>query len=421
MKIFTNRTFKLFFCTVIFAFVSMTVLLQAILYFISEDYKNQLISHDYKLAGYLQKNSLDKTRINHAFTAEKNEEDYIEGKKLLEPSGYSANTDESLISETYSIHKKYSIIMFLVALAAAAVILAIILIFGVFQDNELQKAHESINDFMKGNFNNRLVDREEGSLSKLFSSINSMATSLTTHIAKEKENKEFLRDTIQDISHQLKTPLAALKMYNEIIQEERVQNEVVNNFIKKSCNELNRIESLILNLLKLAKLDANSIELDKNKYNLKEFLEVIINRFHTRADIENKTVNLKCDENMNLYFDREWLLEAVSNILKNSLDHTKAGNKINIICEESSLMTQIIIKDNGKGIHSEDIQYIFQRFYRSRFSKDSQGIGIGLTISKSIIEKHGGSIIVESGLGKGSTFYLNFPKIMGIETMLTNL
>jgi signal transduction histidine kinase len=114
---------------------------------------------------------------------------------------------------------------------------------------------------------------------------------------------------------------------------------------------------------------------------------------------------------MTLYYDSEWLYEAVSNIFKNAFDHTKEQDRIEIICRDTPVLKEILIRDSGTGIHPEDIHSIFRRFYRSRFSKDKQGTGIGLTMAKMIVEKHDGSISVTSELGKGTTFCLTFPKL----------
>ena len=313
-----------------------------------------------------------------------------------------------------SFYQKYALLALVLSLLFASAIMVVLLIFSVRQDQKLEKANSDLLNFMNGSHNVRLNDNDEGSLSQLFSSINGMATSLTTHIAKEKQHKEFLRDTIADISHQLKTPLAALQMYNEIIQDENTGNEVVGSFTQKSGNELNRMEDLIQNLLKLARLDAGAIELEQRNHNLKVFLESTISRFLTRAETEHKSITLECDNGIILNCDEEWLLEAVSNVIKNALDHTNSGDAINIGCDETPVVTRITIEDTGLGIHPEDIHSVFKRFYRSRFSKDKQGIGIGLTLSKSIVEKHGGSIMVESELRKGTTFYLVFPKLTNL-------
>jgi signal transduction histidine kinase len=223
-----------------------------------------------------------------------------------------------------------------------------------------------------------------------------------------------LKETISDISHQLKTPLAALQMYNEIIREEISGNEVVESFTLKSQRELERMETLIQNLLKLAKLDAGTIEIEKSTHNLNNFLEKCVELFRTRAHLEGKELNLRCSDSVELSFDETWLTEAVGNIIRNALDHTRAGDLIEISCHQNPMATQIIIKDSGSGIHPEDIHHIFKRFYRSRFSKDKQGVGIGLALSKAIVDKHGGTITVESEPQKGAAFHLIFPKLSNL-------
>ena len=295
-----------------------------------------------------------------------------------------------------------------------SLLLSTLFIFFVWQDRKFEKANRDILSFMYGNKDIRLSDNEEGIVSQLFSSINMMATSLTAHITKEKQTKEFLKNTISDISHQLKTPLTALKMYNEIVQEENTNNVVVDSFNIKSCNQLERMEYLIQNLLKLSRLDADAIELAKSNCLMKDLLEGVVISFSTRAKSENKSITLMCNSYIMLNCDGDWILEAISNIIKNALDHTVSRNEVQILCDETPVLICITIKDNGSGIHTEDIHYIFKRFYRSRFSKDKDGIGIGLTLAKTIVEKHGGSITVESTLNQGTTFYLTFPKLTNL-------
>jgi len=414
MNIFAIRDLNKLFITIVILLLGCIAAGQAAAALIANDYKKEMIAHDYGVAGYLLRNDLDKSQITTAFTSEKTGEDLTAGQSLLQAAGYDDSLNNTLLPSVKSFHQKYAWLALVFSLVFALAIIAALLIFFVRYNKKLEKANIDLLNFMNGNLNIRLDDNEEGTLSQLFSSINVMVTSLTTHIAKEKQNKEFLRDTIADISHQLKTPLAALQMYNEIIQDENTGNEVVDNFIQKSSNELNRMGNLIQNLLKLARLDAGSIQLEKRKHNLKDFLQSTINRFLTRAALENKSITLDCNHDITLNYDEEWLLEAVSNIIKNALDHTDSGDVINIGCDDTPVVTRITIQDSGQGIHPEDIHSVFKRFYRSRFSKDKQGVGIGLTLSKSIVEKHGGSIIVESELRKGTTFYLAFPKLTNL-------
>lgn len=383
-------------------------------YLIAGEYKEKMITHDYALAGYLSEKDFNKTEIPAAFTAEKTAVNIAAGQAMLQMAGYEYSTNNDFLPEVSNFYRKYAVWVLLTSVIFSLAVLAILAIHGASQDRKLNKAHSDILSFLDGKQDTRLEDHAEGSLSRVFSAVNAMATSLTAHITKEKQNKEFLKDTISDISHQLKTPLSALKMYNEIITEEDCGNNVVDNFTYKSITELERMENLIQNLLKLARLDAGAIELDKKEHCLQETLQTIRNRFLTRSVQENKIIDLDCDQRVSLNYDQEWLIEALSNILKNALEHINTGQAIRIFVTETPVLVRITIQDNGQGIHPEDIHAIFKRFYRSRYSKDRQGIGIGLSLAKSIIDKHGGSIMVESELGKGTAFHMVFPKLTNL-------
>ncbi|WP_258876020.1 sensor histidine kinase KdpD [Clostridium sp. CM027] len=380
----------------------------------TNQYKKEIITHDYAIAGYLYQQDATTDQIVPAFTGKKSMKDYTIGRELLQPKGYTDSINNKLLPEIQSFHQKLEILVLILSVVVSILLLSTLFIFFVRQDRKLEKANTDILSFMHGNKDIRFSDNEEGIVSQLFSSIDVMATSLTAHITKEKQTKEFLKNTISDISHQLKTPLTALKMYNEIIQEENINNGVVDSFTIKSSNQLERMEYLIRNLLKLARLDADTIELEKSNCLMKDLLECIVIGFSTRAKSEDKSIMLMCNSYTLLNCDGGWILEAFSNIMKNALDHTVSGNEVQILCDETPVLICITIKDNGSGIHPEDIHYIFKRFYRSRFSKDKDGIGIGLTLAKTIVEKHGGSITVESTLNQGTTFYLTFPKLTNL-------
>ncbi len=249
---------------------------------------------------------------------------------------------------------------------------------------------------------------EEGELNKLFHKINSLASTLNAHAENELKSKEFLKDTISDISHQLKTPLTALNIYNGILQDESENFPAIQEFAQLSEQELDRIETLVQNLLKITKLDAGTIVIDKKMENISEIMESVKRHFSFRAEKEGKKITLSGNRNLDLLCDRNWLTEAIDNIVKNALDHTEKGDCISIKWECFASVVQIIIKDNGSGIHPEDLYHIFKRFYRSRYSKDTQGIGLGLPLAKAIIEAHNGTIEVNSELGRGTSFIINF-------------
>lgn len=276
------------------------------------------------------------------------------------------------------------------------------------QHKIIESAVAEITEYIAGNKDARVQSNEEGELYRLFHEVNSLVSILNAHAENELRAKEFLKDTIADISHQLKTPLAALNIYNGILQDEEKNPQAVREFTNLSEQELDRIEALVQNLLKITKMDAGTVVLEERVENVSEMMERVEKHFAFRAKQEKKEIRLTGDDTMTLVCDGVWLTEAINNIVKNALDHIKNGGLIQIQWKQLSSVIQIIIKDNGSGIHPEDLYYIFKRFYRSKFSKDTQGIGLGLPLAKSIIEAHNGTVRVDSELGVGTTFVIDF-------------
>ena len=300
-------------------------------------------------------------------------------------------------------------ILFFCALCGMGVALGMAVCRLRLQEQSMEDAAFQIAEYILDRRKGGIECDEEGAMYHLFHEVNSLVTIADAHADSERQAKEFLRDTISDISHQLKTPIAALNIYNGILQQEAEDAATVQKFTALSEQELDRIESLVQSLLKMARLDAGAITLDQSPENLSELLEHIKGQYSFRAEQEGKEIDLEGNEQASLLCDRIWMTEAIGNLLKNALDHTAQGDRILIRWQQSPCLTTIIVEDTGSGIHPEDLYHIFKRFYRSRFSKDTQGIGLGLPLAKSIIEAHQGSIEVHSELGRGTTFFINFP------------
>lgn len=271
-----------------------------------------------------------------------------------------------------------------------------------------QKATTIITQFAEGNFQNHLPRSETGALYKLFTSIDQLATALQGKNDAEHKAKEFLKDTISDISHQLKTPIAALNMYTEIILEEPDNINAVQDFSQKSLQSLARMEQLIQSLLKIVRLDAGGIIFEKKQYFVSELVARATNNLLTRANIEKKQIIIKGNTSELLFCDLEWTGEAVGNLIKNALDYTAPGGSVYIEWERSSMMMRLSVSDDGCGISQEDIHHIFKRFYRSKQSSVKQGVGLGLPLAKAIIEGQGGLLSVQSGYREGTTFTISF-------------
>ena len=304
----------------------------------------------------------------------------------------------------FAVYGKMSAIAAVLSICLTAAVLALCFRYFKKQDELLENAVSQTTRFLSGETDARIECDEDGELYYLFQSINDLSSVLNAQA--EKQRSEFLKSTISDISHQLKTPLAALNIYNGLIADAD-SLEDVRHFSKASEDELDRIDSLVKNLLKLTRLDAGTITLEKHPENVADMMADLRKRFLCRAEIERKEIRL---EGKDCIFecDAAWLSEALGNIVKNALDHTTENGIITISWNQLGGIQNITIQDNGSGIHPDDIHYIFKRFYRSRFSKDTQGIGLGLPLAKAIIDAHGGTIEVESEPGRGTVFSINF-------------
>ena len=278
-------------------------------------------------------------------------------------------------------YQRFSLFLLLVFVLAGGAILAVCCSYFKKQNQVLEQAVSQLHEYLDGDYNARIECDDEGELYRLFHTVNSLAAVLNAHADNELREKEFLKNTISDISHQLKTPLAALNIYNGLLKDGDMELSAVKEFADLSEQELDRIETLVQNLLKITKLDAGAIVLEKTTENVADMMRDIELHFAYRARQEKK---------------------------KNAFDHTESGATIRIAWKALPSGVQIVIKDNGCGIHPEDIHHIFKRFYRSRFSKDKQGIGLGLPLAKAIVEAHNGTIEVDSELGIGTTFTMNF-------------
>lgn len=382
------------------------LLAAGISFLLAKDLQHELLIHDYGVAGY-QLNHEDKLQIS-AFTAYPDECDVERGKEALASIGYSEAVSMQLLPAVREYRNQTMIYLFLLLLFLFGMIYLALFFYLRRQHKAIGGAESTIREFLDGNTMSRIECSQTGDWYSLFHNVNEMAAILSAQAENQKQTKEFLQNIISDVSHQIKTPLSALKMYHEIISGHKDDAETVSSFSEKSQREIKRMEDVIYTLLKLARLDAGLIQMEKNQENISVLMQDVLERFETWAEQDHKEIILSGDDDLTLYCDALWISEAIGNIVKNALEHTREGSHISVKWMHSPLMTQIVITDDGKGIHPEDLYSIFKRFYRSRFSSDMQGIGLGLPLAKSIVEAHGGTISVTSTLDVGTTFTLNF-------------
>ncbi len=367
--------------------------------------KEIFLTHDNAIATSLLEEGVSKEVIA---TALMNTETDTTGNKFLAGIGLSNNTDIENLPYV-SIVKNTTLISLFVMLFLWTLLLFLGTMLFLYHRERLYKKSENIiKDYIDGNYTVHLPQSNEGNIYQLLASVDQLATMLQAKNNTEQKTKEFLKNTISDISHQLKTPLSALVMYQEIIENEPDNPETVREFSLKSGTALKRIEQLIQSILKITRIDAGSIYFEKSNYSIPDILSHAISELTTRANNEKKEIVINGDLEQMLYCDIEWTGEAIGNIVKNALDHTDVGGKITISWERTPAMIRIFITDNGHGIAQEDIHHIFKRFYRSKNTSDSQGIGLGLPLAKAVVEGQGGILSVQSERLQGTTFTLSF-------------
>ena len=326
-----------------------------------------------------------------------------EGERFLEKLGHTEKENFWLLEVGETDNFLFEIVLATGGFLAVFWFLGGASAFLLQRERQYEKAIKIIEAFQAGETERRLPGNDTGGIYRLFSSVNRLATAFCAREEAAQKAKDFLKDMVSDISHQLKTPLAALNMYMEIMMEDK---DAVEFFGEKALLSLERMERLTGNLLKIVRLDAKTISFEKKPCDVGSLVKDAAEGFITRAEKEGKQLFLEGEETI-LNCDRNWTEEAVSNLIKNALDHTDEGDFVKISWEKSPVMIRISVEDNGSGISEEDIYHIFKRFYRSS-SSSSGGSGLGLPLAKAIVEEQGGSLTVSSQEGQGSVFVLSF-------------
>lgn len=351
-----------------------------------------------------------KDDIVSSFTKGINDEELKKGIDAAQKYGY---TNELPVTVTPIIKDFYikSIYGEVIVLTIFLILFIIIMFFSYYsiyhRINRIVLASEKI---VEGDFSIKFESESEGLLSKLEHQFSQMSKRLELSFEALRNGKIFLKNMISDISHQLKTPLSSIKMFNELMDDKNIQDEDRIEFIKRSGIQIERMEWLIKNLLKLARIEAGAIEFNNEKAPILKTINNALSSLEYKR--REKGININVSGNCNIIFshDIRWLSESLGNIIKNSLEHTNQGGHIEIALYESPVMIRITFKDDGEGISKEDLPHIFERFYRGKNNVHRTGTGIGLALAKSIIENEGGMISVKSEVGIGTEFTVTFIK-----------
>ena len=288
--------------------------------------------------------------------------------------------------------------------------LSIFMRYVLIQEKELKEINEYIKEVNNKNYSLKIEDNKDGELSRLRNELYKTTVILREAAENSEEEKEKLSIAIADISHQLKTPLTSIRiMLDNISDNPDMPQEIREDFIQDLSKHVEHMSSLVISLLKTAKFDAGTIKMENEEIDAKKLIDSVINNLAILIEIKEIEVITKIDEKAIFIADYKWQQEALTNILKNAIEHSQPKSNIYIIVENTSIFLKIKIKDEGQGIEQKDLKHIFERFYKAK-NCNEDSIGIGLSLAKTIIEQNNGYIKATSEVGKGTLFEIKYIK-----------
>lgn len=328
------------------------------------------------------------------------------GKELVKRYGISL--DDSIILDLEEEHEKIIIRNIIVVIIIFIIVLIGFFIQGKKKKAKIDKIIEYIEEINKKNYSLKIEDNTDDMFSKLRNELYKITIMLKEEAENAQKEKIGLARSLGDISHQIKTPLTSISiMLDEIKENENMDVETRKKFLFEISRQIEQINFLVISLLKLSKLDANAIEFENEKYDLVMLAKETIKNLEIPLEIKEQKIVIEAKEKSLVTGDYKWTLEAITNIVKNCIEHTGMGKNIYIEIKNSELYIELNISDEGTGISEKDLKHIFERFYKGENSSENS-FGIGLSLAKTILEKQNATIKCFSKLGEGTTFKIRF-------------
>ncbi|MDQ0417285.1 signal transduction histidine kinase [Croceifilum oryzae] len=389
--------------------VYQTIMLQSFYSDLKRDYINTWSGITGKL---VEQNPENESEIMHILSGKEKEfNPYITiGKDLLNQYGISEDVPLDLFPYLNQHISDYNqLISWGLGLLCITLLLVNLIQYKSFF-GKIKQFITAADKIVEGDYEVAMNENREGDLARLAVSFQSMKEVIRKNMHDLFAEKTFLVQTLHDLSHQLKTPLSTLMVNNDILLNGKCSLEQCQTFIQSNQVQLSRMNDLIHNVLKVAKVDARAIAFDKEKINLVETIYEAIDILQSKCREKNITIDLDAADEIVVSHDRIWIQEALINILKNSIEHSNLGSQICVQVRDTPIHTEIMIQDFGEGIEREDLPHIFERFYKVKHFKKRDSIGIGLALAKSVIEAHDGFIRVESRRFEFTRFTITFLK-----------
>lgn len=292
--------------------------------------------------------------------------------------------------------------IFISLMIAIGVIFIVLTRFTV--SNFAEDVCNTIDKIMSNEEEIKLYEYKDNLLSKVQNKFKRLFDIMENNRKEALVEKENIQSLIANISHQIKTPIANISMYNETLIARDLNKDQQKMFLGNMQFQVSKLQWLVESLIKMSRLESNIIKLNKKESLISDTIANALSNVYLKAEEKEIELIVECPDNLKLNHDKKWTSEALFNVIDNAVKYTKPNGKIEVNIKSFEIFTKIDVSDNGIGISEEEINKIFKRFYRAREVSDVEGVGIGLYLSNEIITKQGGYMKVVSKKNEGSTF-----------------
>ncbi len=270
----------------------------------------------------------------------------------------------------------------------------------------LERLDKMLEDGINGTFEES--DYDETQLSKLESKWLRYLTTSKLSYQKTEQERQKLKELVSDISHQTKTPISNILLYTQLLQEQELDAQS-RQLVSEIRQQSEKLEFLIQSLVKASRLETGTFQLSPMEHDIDGVIRSAIEQITPKAD--SKHIQMRYTSgSCKAVFDSKWTQEAIFNILDNAVKYSPESSRITVTVKAFEMFARIAVSDSGIGISEEELPRIFGRFYRGQNVREQSGVGIGLYLSRQIIEGQGGYIAAESEIGKGSVFQIFLPR-----------
>ncbi len=330
------------------------------------------------------------------------------GEEILKQ--YGITEEVSAIEKVEQISQNAMLMNVSIVLFAVSLIILLFWIYLKQRERNIDKLDKYIQKISRRDYSLDIEESSEDELNALKNSLYKITVLLKEEAENKREQNEAILTSVSDISHQLKTSLTCIQiLLDNILESNDMDANTRKKFILETSRQIKGINFFVLSLLKLSKLDAKVVDFEKEPINIKKMVDEILSNLEVLIEFKEIKIIKKIPSNLKIIGDYNWNKEAILNIVKNAVEHTKENKTITIEADENDVYTSIIVKDEGEGIEEKDLKHIFERFYKAKGSNENS-IGIGLSLAKSIVEKQNGYISVESEINKGTNFTIKYLK-----------